>query len=83
MGYRLSDNEFASSIYSIMHYIPRSKGGLGIPENGAVGCMHHHELLDNGSKGLRPEMLEMFESYLKDHYPDWNREKLIYNKYAL
>ena len=31
----------------IMHYINKSQGGLGLPENGAVGCRYHHMLLDN------------------------------------
>ena len=66
---------------SIMHYIPRSKGGLGIEQNGAIGCQYHHELLDNGNKGLRGEMLELFREYLQEHYPDWNEEDLIYKKY--
>lgn len=65
----------------IMHFIPRSQMGLGIEENGALGCREHHELLDNGNKGLRPEMLARFEAYLQSFYPGWDREKLVYRKY--
>lgn len=65
----------------IMHYIPRSRGGLGIEENGAVGCRYHHGLLDNGNKGLHGEMQKIFREYLKDYYPNWNEEDLIYKKY--
>lgn len=65
----------------IMHFVPRSKGGLGIPENGAVGCYYHHNLLDNGNKGKREEMLEVFEKYLKSQYPNWDRELLFFRKW--
>ena len=53
----------------------------GIPQNGAVGCQYHHEMLDNGSKGKRDEMLEIFRSYLKDSYPDWDEKNLVYDKW--
>ena len=38
-------------ITDIMHYIPRSSMGLGIRQNGAVGCRYHHHMMDNGSSG--------------------------------
>ena len=66
---------------SIMHYIPRSHSGLGIPQNGALGCISHHEMLDNGNKGRREEMLQLFKHYLQNHYPDWSEEALTYNKW--
>lgn len=67
-------------IDGIMHYIPRSQGGLGIRENGALGCRYHHRMLDNGAEGRREEMLEIFREYLKRFYPGWSEEKLIYRK---
>ena len=66
---------------SVMHYIPRSKGGLGIPENGALGCAFHHEMMDNGYHGRRQEMLEIFRNYLKEKHPKWNEENLTYDKW--
>lgn len=72
---------FAANISSIMHYIPRSKNGLGIPQNGALGCIYHHGMLDNGNSGRRKEMLEIFAAYLKKCYPDWNEDDLIYRKW--
>lgn len=52
-GYRMEGaGQSAGWGKSIMHYIPRSRNGLGIPENGAVGCQYHHEMLDNGNGGL-------------------------------
>ncbi len=72
---------YALTIRSIMHFIPRSAGGLGIPENGAVGCQWHHEMLDNGNTGRRGEMLQIFEEYLRQQYPYWDRKKLVYSKW--
>lgn len=81
-GYRMEGATwYGQSLLSIMHYIPRSHGGLGIPQNGAVGCQYHHEMLDSGSKGNRDEMLEIFKSYLKDSYPDWDEKNLVYDKW--
>ena len=57
-------------IKDIMHFINKSQGGLGIQKNGAVGCRYHHMLLDNGSKGLRAEMIEIFREHLKSKYKD-------------
>ena len=33
----------------IMHFVSRSSGGLGIPENLAKGCIYHHRMLDDHS----------------------------------
>lgn len=82
MEYHMEDvNWYGQQLLSIMHYIPRSQGGLGIPENGALGCQCHHEMLDNGNTGRRQEMLKIFEAYLKRFYPEWDREKLVYHKW--
>lgn len=80
MGYRTGTG-YGKEIKSIMHYIPRSKNGKGIPQNGAVGCQYHHELLDNGNKGCREEMLQIFKEYLQSKYPNWNEQELIYSKW--
>ena len=68
-------------IQDIMHYVNRSAGGLGIEQNGVVGCRYHHSLLDNGNKGYRKEMLADMKAYLQEQYPDWNEEDLYYKKY--
>ena len=69
-------------IDGIMHYISRKQGGLGIKENGALGCHWHHRMLDNGKDGYREEMLELFRQYLQSHYQDWNESKLTYDKWG-
>ncbi|MCM1233485.1 MAG: hypothetical protein NC489_25500 [Ruminococcus flavefaciens] len=81
MGYHM---EYISGRFpgtDIMHFIPRSQMGLGMEQNGALGCREHHELLDNGNKGLRQEMLGHFEAYLRACYPGWDRDRLVYRKY--
>lgn len=81
-GYHMKNNDrYAYGIYDIAHYINKSAGGLGVPENGVLSCRYHHMLLDNGNKGLRKEMLSMMRCYLKSMYPGWNEEELYYKKY--
>lgn len=67
---------------SVMHYISRKKGGLGIEQNGAYGCQWHHHMLDNGKDGHREEMLKIFRQYLQSHYRDWDESKLTYDKWG-
>lgn len=80
MNYHMEGtNWFNLQIDGVMHYIPRSQNGLGIEQNGALGCKHHHYMLDHGSR--REEMLDIFKQYLKAHYKDWDESKLIYSKW--
>lgn len=82
MGYHQDGaTGLALEIKDIMHYVPKSQMGLGVEQNGAVGCRYHHTLLDNGNRGLRQEMLVRFESYLKSIYPGWDKDNLVYQKY--
>lgn len=74
-------NIFERQSFQIMHYIPRSKMGLGIAQNAAVGCIFHHMMFDNGNKGRRAEMRIIFKEYLMNHYTNWNEEDLVYKKY--
>ena len=82
MGYHMEKaTHLGLQLRSVMHYIPRSANGLGIPENGALGCQYHHEMLDNGNEGRREEMLGMFKEYLMNEYEDWNEDDLKYSKW--
>lgn len=63
------------------HFVPRSKGGLGIPENILTLCRPCHNRFDNGTKMERDGMREFFREYLMSKYPDWDETKLYYNKY--
>ena len=81
-GYHMDETDgFGRELFEIMHYIPRSQGGLGIPQNGALGCKDHHMMLDNGNKGRREEMLEIFRDHLKRFYKDWDEKSLVYSKW--
>lgn len=84
MDYHMERAEqYACSIPDIMHYINKSAGGLGIEQNGVLGCRYHHMLLDNGNKGYRSEMLGIMRAYLQKMYRDWDEKKLYYDKYDL
>lgn len=62
----------------IAHFIPRSKLGIGIPQNLVVLCTQCHFNYDDGYKCKY--IKNFIESYLKAHYPDWNKQKIIYGK---
>jgi len=70
--------EFFSRPNPEAHFIPRSKGGLGVEENILTLCRAHHRELDEGPK--RQYYREYLRRYLQSCYPDWDEEKLIYRK---
>lgn len=83
IGYHLHPkfpNVLDCMILDAMHYIPKSKLGLGIPKNLVLGCRYHHHMLDNGKDGNRKEMLEIMVKYLKSIYPNWSKYDLVYRK---
>ena len=66
--------------FSNAHYIKRSQGGLGIPENIVTLCPECHYKEDFGKDSKLYE--ETIKQYLKSIYGEnWNKEKLIYKKY--
>ena len=78
-NYRMEpEGEWGHCIFEVMHYVPRSQGGLGIARNAAIGCKYHHMMLDNSEH--RAEMKEIFKAYLQRMYWDWNEKDLIYDK---
>lgn len=64
--------------WSNAHYIARSQGGLGIPENGLTLCPLCHRKYDQTT--ARSRMREFFREYLRRHYNGWEEENLIYRK---
>ena len=67
------------------HFIPRSRGGLGIPENivtlcGAFTPLRCHDRFDNGTAEEQAWIGAKIEEYLVSKYPGWNREMLTYRK---
>ena len=61
------------------HYIPRSHGGLGIPENIVTACRICHDKLDNSTE--RKKMLQQAAEHLESFYPDWNEKELVFDKW--
>jgi 5-methylcytosine-specific restriction endonuclease McrA len=60
------------------HYIPRSKGGLGIEQNIVTLCLNCHYKTDHTCD--RPIMLEKIKSHLQAKYEGWNEDDLYYRK---
>lgn len=63
------------------HYIPRSRGGLGIEQNIVTLCRECHDRFDFGDRETMTRYDQMIRYYLMDQYPDWNEESLYYRKY--
>ena len=64
--------------FSNAHFIARSQGGLGIPENGLTLCPECHRRYDQTTD--RKQMREYFREYLKSKHENWSEEALIYRK---
>lgn len=60
------------------HYIPRSRGGLGIEQNIVTLCDKCHYRLDQTTE--RKKLLAVVKKYLDDKYPDFTDEQRIYRK---
>ena len=70
-----------------MHFVARSRGGLGIVQNGALGCWRCHRALDNplGKNEVEQskKMKKMFRKYLEKYYPGFSDEERKYRKWNL
>lgn len=84
MGYHIPQGyPLETQVMDIMHVVPRSHLGLGVEQNGVLGCRYHHTLLDNGNKGLHEEMEGMLHDYMKELYPGWTPETVRYRKWEV
>ena len=59
------------------HVVSRAHLGLGVEENIVTLCRPCHRLYDGTA---RKEYGERIRNYLKEIYPDWDEQKLIYKK---
>ena len=64
--------------WSNAHFIARSQGGLGIPENGLTLCPECHRRYDQSTQ--REHMRQFFREYLKTNYYNWSEDNLVYRK---
>lgn len=64
------------------HYIPRSKGGLGIEQNIVTLCRDCHDAYDFGDRATMDQIGARIRRYLKRHYKDWSEDDLVYRKYG-
>lgn len=64
--------------WSSAHYIARSQGGLGIEENIVTLCPGCHRLYDQSPR--REEIRIHIKAYLQSQYPDWDENKLTFEK---
>ena len=61
------------------HFIPRSKGGLGVEKNIVTLCIKCHRAFDQTTQ--RPIYYEYIKKYLKSKYDDWCEDDLIFKRY--
>lgn len=69
------------------HFIPRSKGGLGIEQNIVTLCTELsenqcHRRFDFGDAEERAAIGALIEDYLREKYPGWNKKDLVYRKWT-
>lgn len=72
--------------YNVMpnaHYIPRSKGGLGIEQNIFTACTRLtkndcHYRFDNGTRKEKEILRKVVKDYFVSIYPGWGEDKLFY-----
>lgn len=74
------DPAYCRTALQIMHIVPHSQLGMGVEQNGALGCVWHHQMMDNGNRQNREEMLAMLEERMRRMYPEWSREAVTYKK---
>lgn len=60
------------------HFIPRSKGGLGIEQNVVTLCQSCHMAYDQSIE--RKVCKNIIMRYLKEQYINWSEDELIYKK---
>ena len=66
--------------YSNAHFISRAQGGLGVEENILTLCQDCHRIYDQTPE--RSNMTPIFRKYLRERYPEWDENKLIFKKYG-
>ncbi len=60
------------------HFVKRSHGGLGIPQNLFCNCLECHNKFDDSIN--REWMLPIARDYLMNKYEEWDEKNLVYKK---
>lgn len=85
MGMSLVSGKAISVSECCCHFIPRSKGGLGIEENIIGLTWEEHMIFDNnlpGSHKLESQMMrDVARKHLRKSYKNWDEKRLTYLKY--
>jgi 5-methylcytosine-specific restriction endonuclease McrA len=61
----------------LAHFISRSQGGKGVPQNLITLCIDCHRSFDGAG---RDDMRDFLADYLKSHYSGWNEQDQIFRK---
>lgn len=61
----------------LAHFISRTQGGKGVPQNLISLCIDCHRSFDGAG---RNDMRDFLADYLKSHYPGWNEQDQIFRK---
>ena len=69
---------YVPMFFANAHYIKRSQGGLGIPENIFTACDKCHKEEDAGKHTLKYR--EIAKKHLQEKCPNWDETKLYYKK---
>lgn len=64
--------------FSCAHFISRAQNGIGTPENILTLCPACHRRYDQTTD--RERMRQYFREYLKNKYPNWDENELIYRR---
>jgi hypothetical protein len=65
------------------HHIKfKSRGGMGVLQNGVTLCRHCHDKSHGKVKDVSQKyMYELFTLYIARIYGEWNETLVVYNKY--
>lgn len=63
----------------VAHYISRSQGGLGNPENLVCLCKKCHMEYDGHGRNY-VIIRTLIEVYMQEHYKFWDKSELVYDK---
>lgn len=76
-GYRCVYCGRADKPIELAHFVSRSRGGKGIPQNLISLCIDCHRNYDGE---LHSEMKDFLENFLRSKYKGWDEKDIVYRK---